>query len=116
MLKAMTIKAAIVAPTILERANRGPDIPRFQRPTSKAQRPRPNEKREVENPNTEHRTPNGDFCGIITCCVRSVVRTLATKILISSSASARHATKRGSRFIFLSRDASHDGRMSMFRI
>ena len=54
----MTIKAAIVAPTILERANRGPDIPRFQRPTSKAQRPRPNEeKREVENPNTA-RTPN----------------------------------------------------------
>jgi hypothetical protein len=77
MLKAMTIKAAIVAPTILERANRGPHIRRFQRPTSKAQRPRPNEeKREVENPNTEHRTPNaehrtpnGDFCGVITCFV-----------------------------------------------
>src|SRR5437879_12132775 len=82
MLKAMTIKAAIVAPTILERANRGPDIPRFQRPTSKTQRPRLNEeKREVENPSTEHRTPNaehrtpnGDFGGVITCCVPEIGR------------------------------------------
>src|SRR5438128_1168285 len=69
-LKATMMMPAIAAPIISERVERGLDIPRFQRPTLKAERKRPtlnvqpstfNEKnREMKKQNTEHRTPNAE--------------------------------------------------------
>jgi hypothetical protein len=66
-----TMKPAMPAPIISEGVDRGPDIPRFQRPTldAKSKRPTPDdENREVKKSNTErrtpsaeHRTPNGTF-------------------------------------------------------
>src|SRR5438552_1447426 len=111
MLKAITVKAAMVAPTISIRANRGPDIPRFQRPMLNVQRPRPDEeKREVKKPNTEHRTPNaehqtpnGDFCGVITCCAPAQL--------------FAHWRRKFCSVLWLQRGIlRHDGRIAMFRI
>jgi hypothetical protein len=66
-----TMKPAMPAPIISEGVDRGPDIPRFQRPTldAESKRPTPDEEnREVKKqsiehgtPITEHRTPNGIF-------------------------------------------------------
>jgi len=109
-------KAAIVAPDILERANRGQTFRDFNAQRPKTQRPRLTRRSAtVENPNTEHRTR------MVILRSHHVLRPAQLFARFRRNSDqffgfSQACDQTRIRFIFLSRDTSHDGRMSMFRI